>query len=49
VTLLLGVVHALDLSKACMRNHMMEVAQGVSTAVLESDNMKLWSELEQAR
>jgi hypothetical protein len=27
----------------------MEVAQGVSTAALESDNMKLWSKLEHAR
>jgi phosphodiesterase/alkaline phosphatase D-like protein len=49
VTLLLGISQVLDLSKACARNSAMEVAQGVRTAELESDNAMLWSKLEQAR
>jgi hypothetical protein len=46
VTLLLGVTKALDLSKACTCNDVVEVAW---TADRELDKAKFWSEHEQAR
>jgi hypothetical protein len=45
----LGVLLALDLLKVSVCNHVMEVAQGARIAELESENVKLWLELEQAR
>jgi hypothetical protein len=41
-------VQALDLSKAHARNRAMEMAHGACTTELESNNARLWSELEQA-
>jgi hypothetical protein len=49
VTLLLGVTKALDLSKACTCNHVVEVVQVAWTADRELDKAKFWSEHEQAR
>jgi hypothetical protein len=49
MTLLLGIVQALDLLKTCVCNRMMEMAQRAWIAELESDNAKLQLELEQAR
>jgi hypothetical protein len=49
MTLLLGIVQALDLLKTCVCNRTMEMAQRAWIAELESDNAKLQLELEQAR
>jgi hypothetical protein len=49
MTLFSWAVRALDLLKAHACNYTMEVAQGACIVDLESDNVRLRSELKQAR